>query len=369
MKHVEVLTHASLFWRSFSHWIGGMGVLVFILMLMPGEGGTHMNLMRAESPGPNVSKFVPHVRGTAAILYRLYIGITGVQIVLLLLFGMPLFDTLCITFGTAGTGGFGILSASCADYTAAQQWIVAIFMILFGMNFSFYYLIFYQRKVRPAFRMQEIRGYLAVIGAATVFITAQLMRQTDFYRHFLDALRAATFQVGSIITTTGYSTANFDLWPAASKWILVLLMFIGACAGSTGGGIKVSRVIILLKTIKKELFTLTHPRAVRKTMFDGHVVPHEVLRAINVFLAAYLMIFCLSVFAISLDGFSLETNFTAVAATINNIGPGLAGVGPAKNFAAFSAFSKLVLTFDMLVGRLELFPVLMLFMPATWRKS
>ncbi len=369
LKHVEVLTHASLFWRSFSHWIGGMGVLVFILMLMPGEGGTHMNLMRAESPGPNVSKFVPHVRGTAAILYKLYIGITGVQIVLLLLFGMPLFDTLCITFGTAGTGGFGILSASCADYTAAQQWIVAIFMILFGMNFSFYYLIFYQRKVRPAFRMQEIRGYLAVIGAAIVFITAQLMRQTDFYRHFLDALRAATFQVGSIITTTGYSTANFDLWPAASKWILVLLMFIGACAGSTGGGIKVSRVIILLKTIKKELFTLTHPRAVRKTMFDGHVVPHEVLRAINVFLAAYLMIFFLSVFAISLDGFSLETNFTAVAATINNIGPGLAGVGPAKNFAAFSAFSKLVLTFDMLVGRLELFPVLMLFMPATWRKS
>ena len=371
LKDVEALSHASLFWRSFSHWTGGMGVLVFILMFIPVKTGSQMNLMRAESPGPDVSKFVPRVRNTAKILYRIYLGMTLIEVVLLLVAGMPWFDALCITFGSAGTGGFAVLNSGLASYTPLQQWIVTIAMIAFGVNFSFYFLLLHRKK-KAAFRMQEVQFYFIIILAAIAFITVQLLWQNGVrpdLATFEEVLRAASFQVGSIITTTGFSTVDFNQWPSASKWVLVLLMFIGACAGSTGGGIKVSRVVILAKSIKRELILLAHPRTVRKVMLDGQVVPHDVLRSINVFIAAYLIIFGASVLIISLDGFSLETNFTAVAATLNNIGPGLDAVGPTSNFSAYSNISKIVLIFDMLAGRLEIFPMLMLFMPATWRRN
>jgi trk system potassium uptake protein TrkH len=368
LKDVEALSHASLFWRSFSHWIGGMGVLVFILMFIPVKGGSQMNLMRAESPGPDVSKFVPRVHNTASILYKIYIGMTIGQIVCLLIARMPWFDTLCITFGSAGTGGFGILNSSCASYTPVQQWIITIAMIAFGVNFSFYFLLLYHRP-KEAFKMEEVRAYILIILASIAMITVQLLTQTHMYHGFSEAVRAAAFQVGSIITTTGFSTTNFDLWPSFSKWILVLLMICGACAGSTGGGMKVSRVIVLLKTLKKELFQIVHPRSVRKVMLDGTTVEHSILRSINVFTAAYFLIFGLSILLISFDGFSMETNFTAVAATLNNIGPGLAGVGPASNFSAFSPFGKIILIFDMLAGRLEIFPMLLLFVPSIWQRS
>ena len=364
LTDVEALSHASLFWRSFSHWIGGMGVLVFILMLIPVKNGSQMNLMRAESPGPSVSKFVPRVRNTAILLYKIYISLTIVQIVILLITGLPWFDAMCISFGTAGTGGFGVLNASCGAYTSVQQWVIMIFMVLFGVNFTFYYL-FLCKKAGAAIRMEEVKTYLLVILVAIGIITWNI---SSMYSSISEALRHASFQVGSIITTTGFSTADFNLWPELSKYILILLMFIGACAGSTGGGIKVSRVLILLKTIRKELQGIAHPRSVKKIKIDGHPVEHETMRSINVFFITYMVIFAISLLLISFNEFALETNFTAVAATLNNIGPGMDLVGPASNYAAFGGFSKAVLIFDMLAGRLELFPVLLLFCPSTWKK-
>ena len=364
LTDVEALSHTSLFWRSFSHWIGGMGVLVFILMLIPVKNGSQMNLMRAESPGPSVSKFVPRVRNTAILLYKIYISLTIVQIVILLITGLPWFDAMCISFGTAGTGGFGVLNASCGAYTSVQQWVIMIFMVLFGVNFTFYYL-FLCKKAGAAIRMEEVKTYLLVILVAIGIITWNI---SSMYSSLSEALRHASFQVGSIITTTGFSTADFNLWPELSKYILILLMFIGACAGSTGGGIKVSRVLILLKTIRKELQGITHPRSVKKIKIDGHPVEHETMRSINVFFITYMVIFAISLLLISFNEFALETNFTAVAATLNNIGPGMDLVGPASNYAAFGGFSKAVLIFDMLAGRLELFPVLLLFCPSTWKK-
>ena len=364
LTDVEALSHTSLFWRSFSHWIGGMGVLVFILMLIPVKNGSQMNLMRAESPGPSVSKFVPRVRNTAILLYKIYISLTIVQIVILLITGLPWFDAMCISFGTAGTGGFGVLNASCGAYTSVQQWVIMIFMVLFGVNFTFYYL-FLCKKAGAAIRMEEVKTYLLVILVAIGIITWNI---SSMYSSLSEALRHASFQVGSIITTTGFSTADFNLWPELSKYILILLMFIGACAGSTGGGIKVSRVLILLKTIRKELQGIAHPRSVKKIKIDGHPVEHETMRSINVFFITYMVIFAISLLLISFNEFALETNFTAVAATLNNIGPGMDLVGPASNYAAFGGFSKAVLIFDMLAGRLELFPVLLLFCPSTWKK-
>ena len=357
LTDVEALSHTSLFWRSFSHWIGGMGVLVFILMLIPVKNGSQMNLMRAESPGPSVSKFVPRVRNTAILLYKIYIVMTIVQIVLLLLTGMQWFDAMCISFGSAGTGGFGVLNASCAAYTPVQQWIITVFMILFGVNFTFYYLILC-KKAGAAFGMEEVRAYFVVIAVAIGIITWNI---GSMYSSFSEAFRNASFQVGSIITTTGFSTTDFNLWPELSKYVLVLLMFIGACAGSTGGGIKVSRMLLLVKTIRKELQSIAHPRSIKKIKMDGHPVEHEVMRSINVFFITYMVIFAVSVLIISFNEFSLETNFTAVAATLNNIGPGMDLVGPMSNYAAYGVVSKAVLIFDMIAGRLELFPVLILF--------
>ena len=364
LTNVEALSRASLFWRSFTHWVGGMGILVFILAFIPNKGnGTIVHLMKAESPGPNVSKLVPKIRYTAAILYAIYFGMTLIQIILLLISKMPLFDTLCITFGTAGTGGFSIKSDGCAGYTMLQQGIITTFMILFGVNFNAYFLLLLRKFNRAI--SEEVRGYFVVILAAVGLITANIY---SIYNNFGEALRQAAFQVGSIITTTGFSSCDFDLWPTLSKEILVVLMFIGACAGSTGGGIKVSRLLILGKTLGKELKQALHPQVVAPVRMDGKLLNHETIRTTNVFMGAYFFIFVVSFLLISLDGFDMVTNFTAIAATLNNIGPGLAQVGPMMNFGSFTNPAKLVMIFDMLAGRLEIFPMLVLFLPDTWRR-
>ena len=364
LTDVEVLPHCILMWRSFTHWIGGMGVLVFLLSLLPLAGGYHMNLMKAESPGPSVSKLVPKVQQTAKILYSIYIGMTLLQIVLLLIGNIPLFDTLCIAFGTAGTGGFGIRNDSMGSYSTYCQIVTTIFMILFGVNFSAYYLIL-TKKIRQALKFEEVRYYFGIIAAAILVIGLNTMH---LFQNLGVSIQQAAFQVGSIITTTGFSSADFNQWPALSKTILVLLMFVGACAGSTGGGIKVSRILILCKAAKKEFQLYLHPNAVKKIKMDQKTITHDILRSTNIYLTLYLLIFAVSVLLISLDNFDMTTNFTAVTATLNNIGPGLEIVGPMGNFSSFSYFSKCVLVFDMLAGRLEIFPLLLLFFKGTWKK-
>ncbi|MFR6469735.1 MAG: TrkH family potassium uptake protein [Lachnospiraceae bacterium] len=364
LSDVEALPKCMLFWRSFTHWVGGMGVLVFMLTILPMSGGYHMNLMRAESPGPSVERFVPTVKSTAKILYGIYICLSLLELLLLLVGKMPMFDALTLTFGTAGTGGFGIKNDSIGSYTTYQQTVITIFMILFGVNFNVYFL-FLLKKIRQGLKNEELRAYLGIILGAILLITVNIAGK--FGNPFL-AFHHATFQVGSIITTTGYSTVDFNTWPTFSKTVLVLLMFIGASAGSTGGGIKVSRIVILAKSVKKELKQYLHPHSISKIKMDGKPVEHEVVRSINVFLIAYLLIYAVSMLIVSLDNFDFTTTFTSVAATINNIGPGLDLVGPAANFGILSVPSKLVLIFDMLAGRLEIFPLLLLFVPDTWRK-
>ncbi len=363
LNDVEALSHCALFWRSFTHWIGGMGVLVFLLAVIPLSGGSHINLMRAESPGPSVGKLVPKIRYTARILYVIYFAMTVLEVILLLFGGMPVFDALTTSFGTAGTGGFGIKNDSFMSYSPYLQWVVTVFMILFGINFNAYYLMLFG-KLKKALCIEEVRAYLFIILAAIGIIFFNILH---IYNGIFDALTHAAFQVGSIITTTGFSSVDFNLWPKASQSILVLLMFIGACAGSTGGGIKVSRFIVLIKTIIKELNSYIHPKSIKKIKIDGKPVEHEVVRSTNVYFITFMIIFSASVFAVSFEGKDLVSNFTAVAATINNIGPGLQMVGPTQNFQHFSVFSKYVLMFDMLAGRLELFPLLILFHPGAWK--
>ena len=364
LSDVEALPHCVLIWRSFTHWIGGMGVLVFILCLLPLTGGYQMNLMKAESPGPSVSRLVPKVRSTAIILYKIYMVLTILQIIALLLCGMPLFDTLCTAFGTAGTGGFGVKNSSIGGYNTAIQIVTTVFMILFGVNFNVYYLIKI-RKIKPAFLVEEIRYYFGVILLSIILIASNCR---SLFPSMARSFQQAAFQVGSIVTTTGFSTTDFDQWPGFSKTILVLLMFMGACAGSTGGGIKVSRLVILVKTVKKEIQILLHPNAVKKVKMDNKVIAHEVVRATNIFMVVYIFLFAASVLVVSINNFDMTTNFTAVAATFNNIGPGLSLVGPTCNFDLFSPLSKIVLIFDMLAGRLEIFPMLILLVPSTWKK-
>ena len=364
LPRVEALPHCMLFWRSFTHWIGGMGVLVFLLILLPMSGGSHMNLMKAESPGPSVSRLMPKVRATARVLYLIYIFLTAALVLLLVLGGMPLFDSLAHAFGTAGTGGFGVRSDSIAGYNTYLQVVITVFMILFGINFNAYFFLL-TRKFRQALELEEVRAWLAVILAAVLIISINVL---PYFDSFLQALQQAAFQVASIITTTGFATADFNQWPQLSRTILVILMFIGACAGSTGGGIKMSRLVILVKSVSKELQLTLHPRSVKKIQIDGRPVEHEVIRSTNVFLVVYILVFTFSLLLVSLDDLDLVTNFTAVAATLNNIGPGLELVGPTGNFTVFSSFSKLVLIFDMLAGRLELFPLLLLFSKNTWKK-
>ena len=364
LSDVEVLSYTSLFWRSFTHWIGGMGVLVFLMAIVPLSGGSNIHLMKAESPGPTVGKLVPKMKYTARLLYLIYFGLTITEIILLLIGGMPLFDSMTITFGSVGTGGFGIKNSSCADYSPYLQWVITIFMILSGINFNAYYLIIF-KQFKKAFSMEEVRAYLGIIFTATGIIFIELICSS---MGIFEALTHALFQVGSIITTTGYVTADFNEWTEVSRTILVLLMFIGACAGSTGGGIKVSRFITVFKTVFKEINSYIHPRSIKKIKMDGKPIDHETMRATNVYFITFLSLFILSLFVISFEEKDLITNFTAVAATINNIGPGLEMVGPTQNFAHFSPLSKYVLMFDMLAGRLELFPMLLLFVPTIWKE-
>ena len=323
-----------------------------------------MNLMKAESPGPSVSKLVPKVQQTAKILYTIYIGMTLFQIILLLIGRIPLFDTLCISFGTAGTGGFGIVNDSMGSYSTYCQVVTTIFMILFGVNFSAYYLLLTKKFVQ-AFKFEEVRYYFGIILAAILVIG---LNTAHLFRNLGEAFQQAAFQVGSIITTTGFSSTDFSQWPSLSKTILVLLMFVGACAGSTGGGIKVSRILILCKAAKKEFQLYLHPNAVKKIKMDEKTIGHDIIRSTNIYLSVYLLILASSVLIISLDNFDLITNFTAVTATLNNIGPGLEIVGPMGNFSSFSYLSKCVLIFDMLAGRLEIFPLMLLFFKGTWKK-
>lgn len=364
LSDVEALSRGSLFWRSFTHWIGGMGVFVFLLAIMPMAGAQNMHLMRTESPGPEVGKLVPRLRDSAKILYILYLLMSLIMVGLLALTGMPVFDNFTIMFGTAGTGGFSIKNSSCAGYSTVQQVIIAVFMILFGVNFNFYYFLTFGKDLKEAFRMEEVRVYFIIIASAVAII---MINASGCFTSVGDAFVKALFQVGSIITTTGYATCDFDKWPVMSKTVLLLLMFIGACAGSTGGGFKVSRFVISMKTYKRELAHFIHPRLIRNVHMDGKVVKDETVNGVKVYLITYVMIFLTSFFLISIDNFDIETNLSAVAATFNNIGPGLSKVGPTCNFGSYSVFSKYVLMFDMLAGRLELYPMLLLFTPSTWK--
>lgn len=364
LTNVEALSHANLLWRSFSHWIGGMGVLVFILAILPMTGGSTMNLMKAESPGPSVGKLVPKMQQTAFLLYAIYLVMTVVEIILLLTGGMPLFDSLCHAFGTAGTGGFGIKNDSIAGYSVYLQNIITVFMFLFGVNFTFYYYILI-RKVKDAFRMDEVRWYLFIYLGAVALLTASLVANGG---GIAESIQTVAFQVSSIMTTTGYATTDFNLWPEFARILMVCLMFIGACAGSTGGGIKVSRIMIYLKQVKKELMQQIHPKRIQVLKMDGKALSHSVVHSCNTLLMTYIVIFLVSLLLISLNGFDVTTSFTAVTATLNNIGPGLNAVGPKENFSEFSTFSKFVLMFDMLAGRLEIIPMMVLFHPATWKK-
>ena len=350
LTNVEGLSHTGLFWRSFTHWVGGMGVIVFILAVLPMTGGYNMNLMRAESPGPTVGKLVPRMKETAKILYSIYLGITVAEIILLIIARMPVFDALCIAFGSAGTGGFGVRNDSCASYSTLMQGIITVFIIMFGVNFNAYFFIL-RRKFGEVKKMSELKGYFGIIAFAIITITINIRHM---FPSLFMAFHHAAFQVGSIITTTGFATADFDQWPQYSRALLVLIMFVGACAGSTGGGMKVS----------------LHPRAVTNVTMDGKTMDRSTLHSVSVYLSTYMLLFFLSILAITaLETYDLETVFTSVACTFNNIGPGLSKVGPTCNFSIMSTPTKYILMFDMLAGRLELYPMLILLTPAVWKNG
>ena len=368
LPEVESLSHGLLFWRSFTHWIGGMGVLVFVMAIFPQESGRSIHIMRAEMPGPSVGKLVPRIKETAKLLYIIYIVMTAIQIILLLVGGMPLFDSVLHAFGTAGTGGFGIKNDSIASYNSYLQWVIAIFMLLFGVNFNLYYLILIKR-FKSAIKSTELWVYLGIIAVSTALISSNIY---DISGSLSETIRTSFFQVSSIITTTGFATADFNLWPNLSKMILVILMFVGACAGSTGGGIKVSRIIIAIKTIFKDIKRMLHPRAVGSVKFEGKAIDTQTTNGVSMYFAIYFILFFVILFLLSFEtgeAFDFETNFTAVTACFNNIGPGLAGVGPASNFGAYSNFSKIVLSIAMLLGRLEIFPILLVFTPVFWKRK
>ncbi len=365
LTEVESMSHTSLIWRSLTHWIGGMGVLVFLLAVVPMTGGTNMNLMKAESPGPSVGKLVPKVRATAKALYLIYLALTVIEIIVLICCGMPVFDSFCSAFGTAGTGGFGIKNDSFMSYSSLIQWVVTFFMILFGVNFNFYYLIVTKQIVK-GFKMEEVRAYILIILGSVAVITVNIF---SLYGNVKDALKHSAFQVATVITTTGFSSADFDTWPTLTKCILVMLMFVGACAGSTGGGIKVSRLIIKLKSFAKEIDSYIHPNNIKTIKMDGKPVDDGMVRSVSAYYFVFLVIFTVSLLIVSIEGHDLVTSFTAVAATINNIGPGLALVGPTANYSFMTGLSKWVLIFDMLAGRLELFPMLIFLYPGTYKKS
>jgi len=361
---VEPLSRGGLFWRSLTHWVGGMGVLVFVMAVLPMTDGHGMHLMRAEVPGPTVGKLVSRMGDSAKILYGIYLAMTAVETLLLLAGGMPLFDACIHAFGTAGTGGFSCRDLSIGAYQSPYfDVVIGIFMLLFGVNFNLYYFLLI-RRFREVFRSEELRAYLLVVGAAVAAITADIVH---IYGNVWTSLRHAFFQVSSIITTTGYGTVDFDLWPTFSKSVLVVLMFVGACAGSTGGGIKISRILILLKAAFSDMKKMLHPNAVSTVRLEGKPVSEKTLRGAHIYFTVYMAVFVASFLLLSLEQRGLVTTFTALTACINNIGPGLEMVGPMGNFSAFSPLSKLLLSFDMLVGRLEIFPMLLLFAPSNWR--
>ena len=367
LTEIEPLGRGVLFWRSFTHWVGGMGVLVFVMAILPMSAGDGhgMHLMRAEVPGPSVGKLVSRMGDTAKILYGIYLALTLLEIALLLLGGMPLFDACIHAFGTAGTGGFSCRNLSVGAYDSAYfDVVIGVFMLLFGVNFNLYYFLLIKR-FRDVFRSEELRAYLLIVGAAVAAIAADIVH---IYGTVGRSLRYAFFQVASIITTTGFATADFNAWPEFSRAILVILMFVGACAGSTGGGIKVARVVILCKTSLGDMRKMLHPNAVTTVRFEGKPLTDRTIRSVHLFLTVYILIFTASVLLLSLERFDLVTTFTAVAACINNIGPGLEVVGPMGNYAQFSPAAKLLLSFDMLVGRLEIFPMLLLFAPSIWKR-
>ena len=368
LPEVEHMAKGLMYWRSFTHWVGGMGVLVFLLAIAPSKGneqGFTMHLLRAESPGPSVGKLVPKMRKTAAILYFLYIILTVLDILFLIVGGMPLFDAVCTSFGTAGTGGFGIKNDSIASYSPYLQNVTTVFMLLFGVNFSCYYLLT-QRQIKNVLKDEELRLYVLIVLGSIGLIVWNL---GDFYPTLKETVRHAAFQVSSIITTTGFATTDFDLWPSFSKTILLCLMVIGACAGSTGGGLKVARVLLLFKSLKRNIAQMLHPRKVQVIRNNGSVVSERIVANTNAYLCAYVVLMFGSFVLISLDGYSVGTNFSAVLSCLNNIGPGMELVGPTCNFSIFSAFSKLVLILDMLLGRLEIFPILVLFSLQTWKNT
>ena len=362
---VESMSRGLLFWRSFTHWIGGMGVLVFVMAIMPLGGNRSMHLLRAESPGPEVGKLAPTMRSTAMILYGIYIILTALQTALLLLGGMPLYDSLITTFGTVGTGGFSSRAASIAAYDSAYiDAVVTIFMILCGVNFNLYYQLLL-RQAKPMLKSEELRWYLGIQLTAMLVITVNILPQ---YASFGQAFRHASFQVASINSTTGFATADYNLWPELSKSVLVLLMLCGCMAGSTGGGIKTVRIIMAFKGVGREIRRMLHTRSVSALRVEGKPIHEETVVGVNLFLILYTGIICASTLLISADGFDFTTNLTAAIATISNIGPGLNIVGPTGNFAHFSAFSKLVLSANMLIGRLEIFPLIILFTPTVWKR-
>lgn len=366
LASVEDMSRGLLYWRSFTHWLGGMGVLVFALAVIPAaRSGGLFHLMRAESPGPKIDKFMPRLRQMAKTLYLLYILLTVLCVLFLLAGGMPLFDSLCTAFGTAGTGGFGIKNDSMAGYSPYLQGVCTVFMLLFGVNFNLYYLLLVRRSW-SAFRDEELRFYLGMFALSSLLIAWNIR---PLMHSAADSLHHATFQVSSIMTTTGFSSADFNAWPAFSKAILFLLMIVGASAGSTGGGLKCMRAVLLIKDLRRNLRQLLHPRSVQVVKVNNSTVDNETIHGVHAYMAAYWAILLLSFVLVSLDAFSLETNLSAVAACLNNIGPGFDLAGPMTNYGAFSVFSKLVLSFDMLLGRLEIFPFLVLFSRRSWRQS
>ncbi len=365
LTEVESLSRGGLFWRSFTHWVGGMGVLVFVMAILPMSDGHGMHIMRAEVPGPTVGKLVSRMSDTAKILYGIYLALTLVEIALLLAGGMPLFDACIHSFGSAGTGGFSCRNLSVGAYQNPYfDIVIGIFMLMFGVNFNLYYFLLI-RRFRDVFHSEELRSYLLIVAAAVVAITVDI---AHLYDSVSTSLCHAFFQVSSIITTTGYATTDFNAWPTFSKGILVVLMFIGACAGSTGGGIKVARVVILVKASYGDMRRMLHPNAVSTVRFEGKPLTDRNLRGVHLFLTVYILVFTVSFLLLSLEQFDLVTTFTALAACINNIGPGLELVGPMGNFSAFSPWSKLLLSFNMLVGRLEIFPMLLLCAPSIWKR-
>ncbi len=365
LTNVEVVSKSNLFWRSFTHWIGGMGVLVFVMAIIPSSSKGSMHVMRAEMPGPIIGKLVPRISDTAKILYLIYIVLTGLEIAFLYFGGMPLYESVVHSLGTAGTGGFSVKNEGIAAYSPYCQWVITVFMLIFGVNFNIYYLLLIKR-VRAIFQSIELWFYISIVLVATAAITVNIF---SIYGNLSESLRNSAFQVASIITTTGYATADFNLWPDLAKSTLLVLMFLGGCAGSTAGGLKLSRAVLLLKLIARELKRSLHPRSVNHIRFEGKRVEEETLQSVSIYFAIYMVCIVAVFLLLSFEPFELETTLTSAISCFNNVGPGFAGVGPTSNYSAYSSFSKLVLSFAMLLGRLEIFPLVIAFSPSTWSRK